>query len=263
MIRHGKTIDLPSKAQVTVRIVGIVSGAEFLVMAFLHTFPPVISAFQEATLNAFSLVVLSTPIIYFWVVKPFVKAHNDTLHQIEYMACLDPLTQLANRRLIYQHLEKTLAGCLRHNVFGALLVLDLDGFKPVNDRFGHEAGDAILVEIATRLKSMTRTEDIVGRLGGDEFIVILSDLGQESSAALKKVELIAKRLISTISAPLSFDRKELKVSTSIGIRFLDTAAATSQTEHLINEADSAMYLAKKAGKGCAMFHGEEVTEAAA
>ena len=263
MIRQGKTIDLPSNAQVTVRIVGIVSGAEFLVMAFLHTFPPAISAFQEATLNAFSLVVLSTPIIYFWVVKPFVKAHNDTLHQIEYMACLDPLTQLANRRLIYQHLEKTLAGCLRHNVFGALLVLDLDGFKPVNDRFGHEAGDAILVEIAKRLKSMTRTEDIVGRLGGDEFIVILSDLGQEHSAAQNKVELIAKRLITTISAPLPFDRKELKVSTSIGIRCLDTAAATSQTEHLINDADSAMYLAKKAGKGCAIFHEEAVTEAAA
>ena len=262
MIRPGKTIDLPSKAQVTVRIVGIVSGAEFLVMASLHIFSPPISAFQEATLNAFSLVLLSTPIIYFWVVKPFVKAHNDTLHQIEYMACLDPLTQLANRRLIYQHLEKTLAGCLRHNVFGALLVLDLDGFKPVNDKFGHEAGDAILVEIAKRLRSITRTEDIVGRLGGDEFIVILSDLGPDATAAQKKVELIAQRLISTISAPLSFDAQELRVSTSIGIRFLD-AGATAQTEHLINDADGAMYQAKKAGKGCAIFHGEETSEAAA
>ena len=151
---------------------------------------------------------------------------------------------------------------MRHNLFGALIVLDLDGFKPINDRFGHEAGDALLVEIAKRLKSIIRTEDIVGRLGGDEFVIILGNLGPEATAAQKKVELIAKRLISTISVPLSFDHKELKVSTSIGIRFLD-AEATSQTEHLINDADSAMYLAKKAGKGCAIFHEEEVTEVAA
>lgn len=262
MNRSGKTIDLPSKAQVTVRIVGIVSGAEFLVMAALYALSPSISVFQEATLNAFSLVFLSTPIIYFWVVKPFVKAHNDTLHQIQYMACLDPLTQLANRRLIYQHLEKTLAGSVRHNVFGGLMVLDLDGFKPINDKFGHEAGDAILVEIAKRLKSITRTEDIVGRLGGDEFIVILGNLGSDSVVAQKKVEMIAQRLINTISAPFSFDGKELRVSTSIGIRFLD-ADATAQIDHLINDADSAMYLAKKGGKGCAVFHGEDAARAAA
>jgi len=92
--------------------------------------------------------LLSTPIIYLWGVRPFVTAHHNAIDKIEHLTCLDPLTKLANRRLINQHLEKVLSGCIRHSRYGTVMVMDLDGFKPINDIHGHEAGDAVLVEIS-------------------------------------------------------------------------------------------------------------------
>ena len=143
-----KKFDLPSKLQVTVRVIGVVLGAEFLVRALYNSLAFELSTFQASTLNAFALVVISTPIIYFWVVKPYVSAYQNALNQIEYISCLDPLTKLTNRRLISVHVGKTLANAQRHGLHGALMVMDLDGFKPINDRHGHEAGDAVLVEIS-------------------------------------------------------------------------------------------------------------------
>jgi len=240
---------------VTVRIVGVVLGAEFLVMAALNHLALSLTPFQEATLDAFSLVLLSTPIIYLWVVRPFVTAHHNAIDQIEHLACLDPLTKLANRRLINQHLEKVLSGCMRHSRYGAVMVMDLDGFKPINDVHGHEAGDAILVEIARRLETVIRKDDIVGRLGGDEFIVILSDLGHRQDTAQARSELVAERLIEATDKPHVFDGKALKVSASIGIRFLDLRPDTS-VDTLISSADLAMYQAKKNGKGRAVLFQE-------
>ncbi|WP_461520858.1 hypothetical protein [Porticoccus sp.] len=92
-----KKFNLPSTAQVTVRIVGVLLGAEFFIMALLDRLALELTTFQESALDAFSLDILSTPIIYFWVIRPFVNAHQDALHQIKHMSCLDPLTQLANR----------------------------------------------------------------------------------------------------------------------------------------------------------------------
>ncbi len=161
-----KKFNLPSTAQVTVRIVGVVLGAEFFIMALLDRLAPELTTFQESALDAFALVMLSIPIIYFWVIRPFVNAHQDAIHQIEHLSCLDPLTRLANRRLITKHLEQMLASSHRHKVYGAVMVMDLDGFKPINDIHGHETGDAMLIEVARRLESVIRKEDIVGRLGG-------------------------------------------------------------------------------------------------
>ncbi len=254
-------IELPTKSQVTVRIIGIVSASGFLILAILSKASLQLTFFQDAVLNIFSLVILATPVIYFWVIKPFVKAHDQAIDQIQQMSWIDPLTQLANRRLILRHTGKTLSRAIRHGVYGAVMILDLDDFKPINDIHGHEAGDAMLVEIAKRLASVTRTEDIIGRLGGDEFIVVMGDLKADKQEALDRAELIADRLIHTISKPLDFDGKQLKVSASIGIRFLDYEKSAT-IDQLFSDADSAMYLAKNKGKGNAAFFQEEVSVAA-
>ncbi|TNE77211.1 MAG: GGDEF domain-containing protein [Gammaproteobacteria bacterium] len=250
-----KRFNLPSKLQLTIRIVGIVLGAELLIMAMLDSLALPLTLFQEATLDAFALVTISTPIIYYWVVQPFVTAHHEAIRKIEHMACLDPLTQLANRRLITKHLEKVLAGGLRHNHYSAVMVMDLDGFKPINDIHGHEAGDAMLVEIARRLETIIRKDDIVGRLGGDEFIVILSNLGHRPEEAQVRSQTVAERLIDVTDKPYRFGDKELKVSASVGIRFMDQNPKIS-VDTLISSADFAMYQAKKSGKGCAVFFQE-------
>ena len=251
-------IELPTKSQVTVRIIGIVSASGFFILAILSKASLQLTFFQDAVLNIFSLVILATPVIYFWVIKPFVKAHNQAIDQIQQMSWIDPLTQLANRRLILRHMEKTLSNAIRHKVYGAVMILDLDDFKPINDTHGHEAGDAMLVEIAKRLTSVTRTEDIIGRLGGDEFVVVMSDLNADKQEALDRAELIADRLIHTINKPLDFGGKQLEVSASIGIRFLDYEKIATVGQ-LFSDADSAMYLAKNKGKGTAAFFQEEVS----
>ncbi len=252
-----KKFNLPSKLQVTVRIVGVVLGAEFLIRALYNSLALDLSMFQASTLNAFALVVISTPIIYFWVVKPYVNAHQNALDQIEYISCLDPLTKLANRRLISVHVGKTLANAQRHGIYGALMVMDLDGFKPINDRHGHEAGDTVLVEISQRLQAIVRTEDIVGRLGGDEFVVVLSNLGRQPDEALARSKFVAKRLLDTVVKPVEFNSEVLTVSASIGIRFIDLDPNVT-TDMLINAADAAMYQAKKAGKAQAVIFQEQI-----
>jgi diguanylate cyclase (GGDEF)-like protein len=184
--------------------------------------------------------VLSIPAIYIWVIKPFVHARDDALAQISHLALTDPLTQLANRRLISKHLGTIIAGRVRHKDYGAILLIDLDGFKPVNDDHGHDAGDALLVEIAARLRSIVRSEDVAGRLGGDEFVVLIYRLSADERIAHDMALRISENLIRMVNKPFDFNGKILQVGASIGIRLLgfeemDTVAAMS-------EADIAMYL---------------------
>lgn len=237
--------------QVTVRIAIIISVAELLIMLVLGTIPHEASTYTEAVLDAALLVVLSTPAIYMWVIKPFVIARDEALAQISHLAHVDPLTRLANRRLLLKHVEKAVAGGVRHKDYGAVLLIDLDGFKPINDRHGHEAGDAVLVEIAERLRSIVRSEDVVGRLGGDEFVVLIHRLGADERVAREKALRIAEKLVNSVDVPFDFNGKTLHVGASIGIRLLGFEEL--DTETAIKEADIAMYRAKQAGGGCAAF----------
>lgn len=237
--------------QVVIRIAVIISTAEILIMLVFGAIPHEANTYSEAVLDAVLLVVLSTPPIYIWVIKPFVIARDEALAQISHLAHVDPLTQLANRRLLSRHLEKTVAGIVRHKIYGALLLLDLDGFKPVNDAHGHDAGDAVLVEIAKRLQSITRSEDIVARLGGDEFIVLINHLDADERMAHDKASRIARKLIGLVNKPFDFNGKTLHVGASIGIRLLGFEELDAETA--IRDADIAMYRAKQAGKGCAVF----------
>lgn len=237
--------------QVVLRIAAIVSAVELLIMLVLGVIPLQANTYLAAVLDVTALVLLSVPPIYLWVIKPFVDARDEAHAQISHLADVDPLTQLANRRLLSKHLEKTVAGIVRHKIYGALLLLDLDGFKPVNDVHGHDAGDAVLIEIAKRLKSITRAEDVVGRLGGDEFVVLINHLDADKRIAQDKASRIAQELINRVNKPIDFNGATLHVGASIGIRLLGFEEL--YTETAIGDADSAMYRAKREGKGGIAF----------
>lgn len=236
--------------QVVVRIAIIISLAEFLIMQLLPVISHATTPYSEAFLDTALLALFSIPAIYIWVINPFVDARDKALAQVNSLALTDPLTQLANRRLILEHLPKIITGSARHKDHGALLLIDLDGFKLVNDRHRHEAGDALLVEIAKRLQSMVRSEDVVGRMGGDEFIVLLHRLDGDERMARERALRVAETLIETISRPFQFNDKTLQVGACIGVRLLGFEGQDAETA--IREADSAMYRAKETGRGRAV-----------
>lgn len=240
--------------QVVVRIAIITAIVELFFMLTLKYSSWVRDNIAEnfiAPFNAVILIAITTPLIYFLVIKPFIIAHDEALAKINHLAYSDPLTQLANRRFFLRHLEMAVSGAVRHKIYGALLLLDLDGFKLINDTHGHNAGDAVLVEIAKRLQSITRTEDVVGRLGGDEFVVLIDHLDADKGIAHDKVSRITTKLISQINNPIDFNGKMLHVGVSIGIRLLSFEKVEAGTA--IGEVDIALYRAKQAGRGCAVF----------
>lgn len=223
-------------------------------MLALHIVPGIITVYSEVVFGTVLLALLSIPAIYLWVIKPFVSERDKVLAQINHLAYIDPLTQLANRRLLSEHLQKAVAGIIRHKVYGALMLLDLDRFKPVNDQYGHDAGDAVLIEIARRMKSITRSEDVVARLGGDEFLIYISHLDEDKEKAHDRISKIANKLISLVSQPIRYHDQDIYVGASIGIRLLGFEELNPEVA--IHEADVAMYRAKDAGRGRAAFFDE-------
>lgn len=241
---------LLTTGQVVFRIAAIIALVELAVMVALESIPYKFGTLSEAVIDVTSLALLSTPLIYISVIRPFVAARDEAIAQIDHLAHVDPLTQLANRRLLMKYLERDLASSARHRSHGALLLLDLDGFKLVNDIHGHDAGDAALIEIAKRLRDNTRSEDVVCRLGGDEFVILISGLGDEALAARSEALRVAEKLISLVSAPIDFGEKTFQVGASVGVRVLGFENLDS--EAAISQADSAMYRAKREGRGRAI-----------
>jgi diguanylate cyclase (GGDEF)-like protein len=248
--KAGTTIPLSIK-QVLIRIIVIISSVEFAIMIALDLITHKIDAYSTSALDAALLALLSTPAIYLWVIKPFVNARDEALSQINHLAYIDPLTQLANRRLLSEHLQKAVASIVRHKMYGALLLLDLDRFKPINDEYGHDAGDEVLIEIARRMQSITRSEDVVARLGGDEFLIYISHLDADRKKAHDMVSRISKKLIELVNQPIHYHDRDLYVGASIGVRLLGFEGL--DPEAAIHEADIAMYRAKDAGRGRAAF----------
>ena len=181
-----------------IRIVTIIATVEFLIMLLLGVVPLGVSIYSEAFIDLVLLALLSTPLIYVWVINPFVTARDEALSQIKHLAHTDSLTQLPNRRLLSIHLEKLIAGAVRHKIRGAALILDLDGFKDVNDTHGHDAGDEVLFEIAKRLRANTRSEDVAGRLGGDEFFILVQHLDGDERTARDTALWVAEKLVKGV-----------------------------------------------------------------
>ena len=240
-----------STKQIIGRIILIIASAELLIMFAMALLAFKLGLYTRALVDTILLTLLSAPAIYVWVIKPFVEAREEALTEIRRLAYTDPLTHLANRRLIANHLGKAIAGSVRHRDYGAVLLIDLDGFKPVNDTYGHEAGDAILIEFAERLRTTVRSEDVVGRLGGDEFIILVHRLGADRQLANDKALKLVGKLIDVVNRPFIYQGQTVHVGASIGIRLL--GLEQMDTETAIREADMAMYRAKQAGKGRAVI----------
>lgn len=161
--------------------------------------------------------------------------------RLDRLAHFDQLTGLPNRTLFFDRLERTLAAASRDRQRCALLYLDLDGFKAVNDNGGHADGDRLLKSVAERLLQCSRAADTVARLGGDEFAVILRDIAGPGSAAM-----IAERIIETLAEPVQLSRRKVRIGCSIGIALYPDHARDPET--LLTRADAAMYAVKRSGR---------------
>ncbi len=170
--------------------------------------------------------------------------------ELEYLARHDSLTNLYNRRAFEERFSEAVSRCLRYERRIALLVIDLDGFKAINDHHGHAAGDELLRAIGRRIMARIRKTDVAGRVGGDEYLILLEDISDD-----KDVQLFAERLRAELAEPVWFNDAELQVGTSIGIATLPEAA--NDVDGLARAADLAMYVGKSRGGNIVHFHDPE------
>lgn len=252
----GKT---SSVNRIALKIALIISVSQLFILLVLGNIPHTMSgktiefthlAFM-AFLNMILLILTTSPIIYFWIINPFVKDRDNAILQVTHLAHYDQLTNLGNRRLINQNLEKIKARCDRRNVFGAILLIDLNKFKQINDEYGHDAGDAILMSVSEQLTKTIRSEDVVGRFGGDEFVVLISHLDIDEKTSRSNALRIVQKIQTAISTTIEFEEKELRVSSSIGICLFKENL--SSNDELIKRADIAMYRAKGIDEKVAIY----------
>lgn len=173
--------------------------------------------------------------------------------RIQHLAYHDALTNLPNRALLMDRLKQQIALLQRHNLRGALMFLDLDHFKHINDSLGHPVGDAILQMVTARLEASVRQEDTVARLGGDEFVVLLTGLEGSRLETARQVRQLAEKLRDLLAEPMLLDGHRLQITPSIGIALIPDDGATP--DDLLKRADIAMYRAKDAGRNTVqLFH---------
>lgn len=181
---------------------------------------------------------------------------NEANQRLERLANYDTLTGLPNRAMFNMHLQQSLKRVRRYDRHGALLFIDLDGFKAVNDGYGHEYGDELLRQVGGRLSTVLRDSDIAARIGGDEFTLILCDLKADDRVA---VERVAGRVVTILQEPFAVLDAECRIGASVGIALFPTMS--DDLDELLSMADGAMYRVKGAGKNGYRIHGDEVLAA--
>ena len=178
--------------------------------------------------------------------KSLKKQINEQYAKLDYMAHHDILTQCLNRRAFYEALKKQLSAANRYQRLAALLFIDLDNFKLINDQYGHGVGDELLICLVKQIKTCCRCTDIIGRMGGDEFAVGLSEISHPLDGAR-----VAEKIIRSLEAPFHIHGKDIAITVSIGLACYPDAAES--TEDLIQCADIAMYRAKESGRNRSEF----------
>ena len=181
--------------------------------------------------------------------------------QVRQVAFLDPLTLLPNRRLLNDRLSQAMAASARSGLHGAVMFVDLDNFKTLNDTQGHDVGDLLLIEVAGRLRSCVREMDTVARFGGDEFVLMISELDTDEEKSLIEAGIIAEKIRATLERPHALGVRhpgqaeatvEHQCTASIGVA-LFINCAVSQAD-VLKSADCAMYQAKEAGRNRVRFY---------
>lgn len=193
-------------------------------------------------------------------IRADITARKEAEAEAQRMALHDALTSLPNRRLMTDRLTQAIADKARHPGFGAVLLMDLDHFKEVNDTLGHATGDDLLKQTALRLAGCVREVDTVARLGGDEFVTILDDIGADLESAVLNAGRIAEKIRSTLAEPYQLGRQHWEVTPSIGIALFNSVHDTP--EELIKRADIALYEAKDAGRNQQCFFNPSLQEEA-
>ncbi|HNW03209.1 MAG TPA: EAL domain-containing protein [Burkholderiaceae bacterium] len=180
-----------------------------------------------------------------------ITAQKQAAEQIHALAFYDALTGLPNRRLLTEQLKKSLTAHIRNDRQGALLFIDLDNFKTLNDTLGHDMGDLLLQQVAQRLTACVREADTVARLGGDEFVVILEELGEDPASAASRAEAVGRKIIAALSEPYELAGRMQRSTPSIGITLFGRYGYA--LDDLLKQADLAMYQAKAEGRNTLRF----------
>ena len=196
---------------------------------------------------------------YFGGIAVDITERKIAEEKIETLAFYDPLTQLPNRRLLQDRLAHVLDTVSRHHALGALLFIDLDNFKTLNDTHGHDQGDLLLQMVAQRLTASIRKGDTLARLGGDEFVVLLENLSQNALEAAGQAELVGEKILATLGQPYLLGGHSHRSTPSIGITLL--GEAVEAIEEPLKRADLAMYQAKAAGRNTLRFFDPQIQAA--
>ena len=190
-----------------------------------------------------------------------ITATRQLQEEVRQLAFYDPLTKLSNRRLLNDRLGQSISAGKRNGLYSALIFLDLDNFKPLNDAHGHVAGDLLLIEVARRLKSCVREIDTVARIGGDEFVVLLSQLNADKAESNSEAGIVAEKIRIALAQPyqltINHEAKEVatvehRCSASIGVVVYINHEGSQ--EDILQWADTAMYEAKEAGRNSIRFY---------
>ena len=198
-------------------------------------------------------------VTHYLAIKEDITNHKLAEEEIQQLAFFDPLTKLPNRRLLMDRLQQALAATTRGGEHGALLFIDLDNFKTLNDSLGHDIGDLLLRQVAQRLTGCVREGDTVSRLGGDEFVIMLGDLSKNFQEAAFQCEAIGEKILATLNQPYSLAGNDCHSTPSIGITLF--ANHHSTVDEVMKRADISMYEAKKAGRNTVRFFDPEVQAA--
>jgi diguanylate cyclase (GGDEF)-like protein/PAS domain S-box-containing protein len=180
-----------------------------------------------------------------------ITEHKRIEEQIHNLAFYDVLTKLPNRRLLLDRMRVALTASARTNHSGAVLFLDMDKFKTLNDTLGHEYGDLLLIEVAKRIRSCVRDVDTVARMGGDEFVILLENVDEAEGVALQKVAVIAEKIRTSLTRPYMLNNKEQYSSPSIGVTLY--CGNEESEDILLKKSDMAMYQAKDSGRNAVRF----------
>lgn len=187
-----------------------------------------------------------------------ISEKKATEEEIKQLAFFDPLTRLANRRLLLERLDQAVISAKRHQHYGAVIFMDLDHFKSLNDTLGHKVGDELLIQVAERIKSVIRSEDTASRLGGDEFVILITGYDSSMIKMIEDAALVAEKIREIISHPFNLSGSKQLFSTSIGVSVFPDVVL--EPEQILEQADTAMYRSKKSGRNSVSFFSSEMQQ---